>query len=533
MTSLPMPFSTNPKLYGFFLLALAITFILYKSRRDRSRTNARGLPYPPGPRPLPFVGNLFDLAREDEIAAYLRLYKKYGDLVFFNVLGKKVLFVNSFQSANELFEKRSVNYSDRNHSPMLHELMGWDWTFGHMPYGERWKAHRRMFHRQFQQSVAPVHWPVQRKEAHALMRRLLDSPGDLIEHLRHNSASVIMNVTYGINIAPKGDRYITIAEKALGGMAEAANPGAFLVDLIPFLKHIPEWVPGAGFQRKAREWKEAVYEMRDAPFEAVMHAIKAGTASPSFVSNLVADLETESKDHLGKNIELVKACAGMAYAGGTESTLSALSSFVLAVIIHPEVQTKGQAELDSVLGHSRLPDFSDRKSLPYIGAIVKEVLRWSPVAPLGLPHMVTNDDEYKGFFIPAGTTVVGNTWAILHDPDTFPNPSVFDPERFLAPSHDESHSPDFSPLDPLSVTFGYGRRICPGRYMAEAQLWISIACMLALFDISCDVDEMGRPFKPEPAFTSGLIRHPLPFKFNIRPRGEYAITLIEQTAESD
>ena len=111
-----------------------------------------------------------------------------------------------------------------------------------------------MFHRKFQPCVAPTYWPVQRKEAHALLRRLLHSPNDLIEHLRQsvrlhlncldakvqisnsNAASVIMNVTYGITIAPKDDRYIAIAEKALAGMAEAANPGAFLVDLCPFCR---------------------------------------------------------------------------------------------------------------------------------------------------------------------------------------------------------------------------------------------------------------------------------------------------------
>ncbi|KAF5381630.1 hypothetical protein D9615_005548 [Tricholomella constricta] len=519
---MPLPLATL-SVYGIIVLALFLIIYLHKRRRDRTQANPHSLPYPPGPRPLPIIGNLLDLARGNEIETYLQLYKTYGgvpthsrllfangglgDLVFLNVLGKKVLFVNSFQTAHHLFEKRSANYSDRNHSPMLHELMGWDWTFGHMPYGERWKAHRRMFHRQFQQSVAPAHWPVQRKEAHALLRRILDSPDDLIDHLRHNAASVIMNVTYGIKVAPKGDRFITIAEKALAGMAEAANPGAFLVDFLPFLKHIPEWVPGAGFQRKAREWKEAVYEMRDAPFETAMQAINAGRASASFVSNLMGDLESaESKDSPEKDVELVKACAGMSYAAGTESTLSALSSFVLAIVCHPEVQAKGQEELDRVIGYTRLPDFSDRESLPYITAIVKELLRWSPVAPLGLPHMATNNDEYNGFFIPAGTTIVGNTWAILHNPITFPNPSVFNPDRFLVSGPHKGSSTDLSPLDPLSVTFGYGRRICPGRYLAEAQLWISIACMLAVFNISPGVDESGRKINPEPAFTSGLIR---------------------------
>jgi hypothetical protein len=148
--------------------------------------------------------------------------------------------------------------------------MGWDWSFGHMPYGlckalyslrnqlireqgKEWKVHRRMFYRQFQQSAVPTHWPVQRTEVHALLRRMLHSPQDLIEHLRQyifpginfvslrsssfvgsNAASFIMNLTYGIHIAPENDRYITMAEAALAGMSEAAKPGAFLVDFLPF-----------------------------------------------------------------------------------------------------------------------------------------------------------------------------------------------------------------------------------------------------------------------------------------------------------
>lgn len=362
------------------LLLSCMTFFLQKIRVRRKFN----LPYPPGPRPLPLIGNLFDLAHENEAAEYFELAQKHGDLVFLNILGKKLLFVNSFNAASELFERRSVNYSDRPYSPMLHDLMGWDWSFGHMPYGEKWKVHRRMFHRQFQQSAIPTHWPVQRTEAHALLRRVLHSPQDLIKHLRHNAASFIMNLTYGIHIAPRDDRYITMAEKALAGMSEAAKPGAFLVDLLPILKHVPEWVPGAGFQRKAREWKEAVLGMRDAPFEAAKEAMQQGIMSPCYVLNLINDLDLDWRDTNSQDMEVLKATAGMSYVAGTESTLSALSSFVLAIVLYPEVQSRAHQELDSVIGSARLPEFQDKNALPYISAIVKEVLsRTSRTTPHG------------------------------------------------------------------------------------------------------------------------------------------------------
>ncbi|KAF8996018.1 cytochrome P450 [Cyathus striatus] len=513
--------------YLFILLIIILLSLVVVALRLRAQrlANPRGLPHPPGPKPLPLLGNLFDFALENETQTYYKLAEKYGDLVFMSVLGRNVLFLNSFQTAHDLFEKRSSNYSDRIVSPMV-ELMGWDWSFGHMRYGDRWKIHRRMFHHQFQPAVAPVYWPTQTMEAHELLRRLLHTPNDLVEHLRHNAASLIMSVIYGITVAPESDKYLSIAEKALEGMAEAAKPGNFLVDIIPILKYVPEWIPGAGFQKKAREWRHAVHEMRDAPFEYVRNAFRQGTAKPSFVSNLLSDFE--GKGNVTKDLDTIKGCAGLAYAAGAESTMSSLHSFILAIMLHPEVQEKAQTELDNVVGSGRLPEFSDRPFLPYISAITKEVLRWNPIAPLGLPHMATHDDEYNGYFIPAGTMIVGNSWRILHDPENFPNPATFNPDRFM---NKPDSGQQFSPTDPLSVMFGYGRRMCPGRYTAEAQVWISIASILSAFDIRPALDEKGMPIKVEPKFTSGMICHPVPFKFSITPRNDAAEELVKQTAD--
>ena len=93
-------------------------------------------------------------------------------------------------------------------------------------------------------------------------------------------------------------------------------------------------------------------------------------------------------------------------------TSAALSFFLLAMVLFPEVQRKAQAELDVIVGQDRLVVSLDRDSLPYMNALVKEVLRWRPSLPNALPHRVMEEDVYDGMRIPKGSWVFGNTWYV-------------------------------------------------------------------------------------------------------------------------
>ena len=142
------------------------------------------------------------------------------------------------------------------------------------------------------------------------------------------------------------------------------------------------------------------------------------------------------------------------------------------MLLFPEVQKKAQAELTAVVGAHRLPEFDDEPSLPYVRALIKELLRWRSVVPLSVPHRSVEDDEYRGYFIPKGTIVISNIWcgiyvstchykyiingicrAYSRDPVAYPDPEAFMPERFLK---DGKLNPDVQ--DPAAIAFGYGRR---------------------------------------------------------------------------
>jgi cytochrome P450 len=225
---------------------------------------------------------------------------------------------------------------------------------------------------------------------------------------------------------------------------------------------------------------------------------------------------------------LAKHVAFVAYAAGSDTTVSSMQAIFLAMALYPEVQKKAQAEIDAVVGPDRLPGFQDRPSLPYINAIVKEVLRWHVILPLAIPHAATNDDEYNGYYIPKGTILIGNAWSILKDPVVFRNPDEFRPERYLK---DGKLDPDVR--DPDCAAFGYGRRICPGRHLSDNSLYSVVSCLLAVYDIKPAVDDHGDTVKLKPEFTSGLLSHPVPFKCSIKPRTTAAEALIRDSVNEE
>jgi len=246
--------------------------------------------------------------------------------------------------------------------------------------------------------------------------------------------------------------------------------------------------------------------MRDGPFEYARKREAAGISAPA----MALDLLKSSNDPA--QLQILKDTCATAFAGGAETTTSMLRCFMLAMLQHPEVQERAHAEIGAVVGINRLPDYDDRPNLPYIEAVLMEMLRMYPVAPLGLPHATIADDVYGDIFIPKGCTVFANLWSMLRDKDIYPEPDIFKPERWFV---DGKLGHDIS-VD--SIAFGFGRRICPGRYTADNSLWIAMALILSAFKITKARDEEGKEIDFEPTFTHGVTSAPNPFPCSITPR---------------
>ncbi|KAI0253743.1 cytochrome P450 [Lactifluus subvellereus] len=454
-----------PSLLSIIDLLVLLSFLFaFRAIRDYRRRGR--LPYPPGPRPLPLIGNLFHIPTESSWLAYTRFSKKYGDVLSFHVFGRVIVVLSSAKATKDLLEKRGHIYSGRPMIP-FYDMMEWDWFLPAAGYTERWHQGRKVLDRGLRSGAAALYRPMQQAKTRVLLTRLLESPSEWEAHVQLLPGDLILTMTYGYEARGLDDRRVAVARKMAEHGSTTALPDALLVNDFPFLRHIPEWLPWFSYKPLARFGHDLGDEVLNEPIRFVRDSMVKGTARPSLALENLGQTEELSGPERERAKETIIGALGSIYAAGSDTA---------------------QGELDAITGRGRLPTFEDRSRLPLVDAICKEVLRWQPVTPLG-------------------AVVIGNIWwavfsmssrAIMRDPAVYPEPDVFKPERYL--------SPDGTLLDDpiLTTVFGYGKRICPGRHFVDATLFIVVASLLSVFNIEKVPDPESRPLVY--SYTGSIIR---------------------------
>ncbi|EMD36018.1 hypothetical protein CERSUDRAFT_115946 [Gelatoporia subvermispora B] len=473
-------------------------------------TAVRKRRYPPGPPSKPLIGNIMSIGVPSAWIMFTEYKGKYGDLVYFQGLGKSVLVINSLKAMTDLLEKRANIYSGRPHLVFAHELMGLDRIFGLRDYGEIWRVERKLAHIVLSPAAVDTYDHVLEDIAIRYAYDLVKTPEDFYAKLRLATGRILLAITYGICPEHEDDEILVLAEEANQTAQKAAIPGSYLCDTLPFLKYAPSWVK---FKQEAQYGWDALTNMMNIPFDRVKRDMEMDIAPPSLVQKLLEDPSGNVE-----NLEdRIKGAAGGMYIAGTDTTYSTLLVFILAMAENPEVHRRAQAEVDHVVGQDRMPSIGDIPNLPYIDAVVKEAMRWHPSLPLGAAHTVSEDDEYEGYFIPKGTAVLANVWSIAFEPNEKYDPQKFIPERFLDPLQPV--------VDPSAWAFGFGRRICPGKFLARNSIFALVTTLLWAFDIS-----------PSPTgsmdmrFTEFLVSVLKPFDCSIIPRSESKANAIAARA---
>ncbi|KAI0747863.1 cytochrome P450 [Daedaleopsis nitida] len=495
-----------------FYFALLLFIVGWQIRKRR-----RNAHLPPSPPADPVIGHYRIFPRSYQAEVFFQWSKKYGDIFYLEILGRKIVIVNNYEMANELMDKRSANYSDRPVFPLFMNL-GWGVSVTFLKYGAQFFKQRRILQQYLAKQEVVRFRPIHTEEARKMLKNMIDRPKDFDWLVRRFGAAVIMKIAYGHQIERDDDEYIKLTENVSLAHVDAGDPGTAPVDFFPSLQYLPWWFPGCWFNRVVHNWNWAIRKFHDYPFEQVQRQMAEGNAPPSFLLNYLE--EFSRPDYKGEHsLDDLKHATGAIYAGGAETTYSTINTFILAMVLHPHVLKKAQEEIDRIVGQNRLPDFDDRENLPYIEGIFQEVLRWRPVVPLGIPHSTMQDDTYNGMFIPKGTMVFANAWSMAMDTRVYHDPETFKPERFLPGPHG---APEQFP----HASFGFGRRVCPGRFLAMGSVWMAIASLCATMEIRKAIGPDGKEITPSGEYTSGLSSFPKPFPANIHPRSEVARRLI-------
>lgn len=300
---------------------------------------------------------------------------------------------------------------------------------------------------------------------------------------------------------------------------------AAILDYMPALRVLPSWaLPPKGRAIRHHVREKALYRYY---WDTTKAAILAKERpQPCFSQGLVRE-----QDANGISDDLASYITGTLLEAGSETTANTLIGFLCAMLVFPEVAKKAHDEIDRVVGPDRMPMPEDEPNLQYIRGCVKESLRWLPTTILGaIPHALTKDDFYVGYRLPKGAGVMNNVYAIHNDPNRYPEPDVFNPDRFkddFLSTFNAAINPDVSKRD--HFTFGAGRRICPGMHVAERSLFLGIARLIWAFDFKRPVDATGREITPDPSrVTQGFVCAPMPFEAVITPRDAHRARIIRK-----
>ncbi|GAA6007591.1 cytochrome P450 [Rhodotorula paludigena] len=468
---------------------------------------------PPGPRASHWGwGNHRHLIPRER--PWLRLHeigKEYERGYFTVWTGPKpTIVVSSAKVAADLLDKRSSKYSSRPRFVVAGELATGGDAMLFLPYGQKWRNQRKIYHAALMEKRADDYRPIQEMEAKRLCAdflHLADSMG-WEKHIERFSASSVVAIAYGRRVDDAKVGFVQSVIKRMEEVGKTNLPGKQILDAYPFLQSLPEFLtPYKKTWRAARAESHGFWMSLADTVKERMHK---GTAAPSFTRDLL-----EKRDQLGISDQEFALLTGGIFGAGVDTTSGTLIAFVLAMVTHPDVQRKAQEELDRVVGPNRSPTWEDESSLPYCRAVVQETLRWRPVAILGgTPHASTEDDVYDGYLIPAGSTILCNTYAIHRDPVYFPDPDLFRPERYLE-DEKETGIPAY-PQKAGHSAFGWGRRICPGMHVAERGVTIVILHLLHHFVLS---SPEGAPKPDIHAFTDGFNSRAEPFPIKAALRG--------------
>ncbi|XP_076786314.1 cytochrome P450 2B9-like isoform X2 [Arvicanthis niloticus] len=406
------------------LLAVLLSFFLLLVR-GHAKVHGH---LPPGPRPLPLLGNLLQMDRGGLLKCFIQLQKKYGDVFTVHLGPKPVVVLCGTQTIREALVDHAEAFSGRGTIAALQRTM--------QEYG---------------------------------------APLDPTFLFQCTTANIICSIVFGERFDYTDHQFLHLLELLHQNLTLLSSISNQIFELFSgFLKYFPG---------THRQISKNVLEILD----FIGHNVEKhrATLDPStprdFIDTFLLRMEMEKSNcHTEFHHQNLMMSVLNLFFAGSETTSNTLCYGFLVMLKYPHVIEKVQKEIDQVIGSHRLPTLDDRAKMPYTDAVIHEIQRFCDIAPIGVPHRVTKDTMFRGYLLPKNTEVYPILSTALHDPRYFEQPDTFNPEHFLDANGALKKSEAF-------LSFSTGKRICLGEGIARNELFLFFTAILQNFSVASPV----------------------------------------------
>ncbi|XP_030073188.1 cytochrome P450 2A13 [Microcaecilia unicolor] len=485
-----------------FLAACLSCFLFFLIRRTMHQQDK----LPPGPIPLPLIGNLLQMDPKEIGKTFMKMSEKHGPVFRLYFGSEKVVILNGYETVKEALINQAEVFSERGKMPSFDQIFH---GFGiNCSNGENWKQMRLyaiMTLKNFGMGKRSIEERIQ-EEAQFLMEKLRTTKGlpfDPTFFLYQATSNVICSIVFGNRFEYDDNDFLHLLEHLNDSIHLISSIWGQLFDMFT---SIMKYLPGPH--------NRILYCLKSIE-EFVLKKVKHNQETldsnnpRDFIDSFLIKMEQEKQNsssyfHLKNLVATVLSL----FLAGTETTSTTLRYGFLILLKYPEIEEKLHEEIDRVLGPENSPRLEDRTKMPYTNAVIHEIQRFCDLLPLNLPHVVTQDIQFHGYTIHKGTKVIPSLHSVLWDPKEFSNPESFNPGHFL----DENGC--FKKNDAF-MAFSAGKRVCLGESLGRTELFVFFVSILQNFTLKSDIQPNDIDISPE---FSNFISIPQAYKLSVVPR---------------
>ncbi|XP_028652512.1 cytochrome P450 2B4-like [Erpetoichthys calabaricus] len=491
------------ELVGTLLLAAIVLGLLIVLFRKDSVHNAK---MPPGPTPLPVIGNLLTMNGRAPQESFLKMSETYGPVMTVYLGPQPVVVLVGFEAVHEALVKHADAFAGRATMPLfLRVNKGYGMAFTN---GERWRQLRRFSLstlRDYGMGKRSIEdWILE--EANHLVEEFHTKTGHSFDPtltLSRAVSNVICCIIFGQRFEYEDKDFIHLLSILSTNVRLISRPFAQLYNIFPKLMNI---MPGV-YNRILENAEQLIKFIKT---QVEKHKETLVVDSPrDYIDNFLIRMKQENGNPASEfNLDNLVISISNLFGAGTETTSTTLRFGLLVLIKYPQFQEKIHQEIDSVIGRDRPPSMEDRKNMPFTDAMIHETQRFVDLVPMNVPHATTRETDFRGYTIPANTVVLPLLNSVLFDKTQWQSPLSFNPGHFLDENGQLKVNPAFMP-------FSTGKRVCTGESLARMELFLFFVALLQKFSFSSTEDPENISLGAD---TSSFLKVPLLYKLKVSSR---------------